>query len=244
MRAAWSEGLAGGLERLLLPNACVVCDRLVPARVPDTLLCGVCRSRLQSVAPGCERCGQPLPPVGPCRFCAEWPPVLASARSAVWLSHEARTLVHHLKYDDYPILAETVADIIQARMPRPAGVLVAIPMGPRKLRMRGYNQAVLIAAALGRIWNLPVRNDLVERPQDGHTQTTLTPEARLANVATVFRVGRRVPPAEVILVDDVLTTGATLRAAAEALGRAKVERISAVTFARALPYEIRSLPYR
>jgi ComF family protein len=209
------------------------------------MLCEICFSRLATVPRGCPRCGQPLPLIGECRFCAEWPAFLESARSAVWLSGEARTLVHHFKYDDYPALSVTLVRAIVPRVKRPdRGVLVPVPLGARKLRLRGYNQAGLIAQELGRAWRIPVRENALRRTRDTTTQTALTPDARLANVATAFAAAPPEKDPHAILVDDVLTTGATLRVAAQALASAGWASISAVTFARALPFDVRALADR
>jgi len=236
----WSFVRPGALARLLLPNACVICERLVGPRAPDALICGLCRSRLRIVGEGCRRCAQPLPPVGPCRYCANWPLTLTSTRSAVWLSDGARELVHHLKYDDYPLVAIAMGDIMKHILDRPpAGTLVPIPLGPQRQRTRGYNQALLIARALGDAWSLAVQESALTRPKDSTTQTALTPGARLANVAAAFVA--QAGSGRAVLVDDVQTTGATLCAGAEALARAGWGPIAAITFARALPFERRAI---
>jgi predicted amidophosphoribosyltransferase len=244
--------LARALERFVLPNACVVCDRAVEPARPDHLLCGLCRARMRHVGTGCDRCGQPLPPVGPCRFCADWPPVLGFVRSAVWLDDTARPVVHHLKYDGLPTLATDMAELVARRVPRPRPAhLVPIPLSARRLRDRGYNQAAALARALGTIWRLPVAERVLSRTRDTGTQTALTPEARARNVAGAFVADPGLAPglgpgaggragATVILIDDVLTTGATLVAAATALGAAGWSAVGAITFARALPYERRA----
>jgi predicted amidophosphoribosyltransferase len=165
---------------------------------------------------------------------------MSSARSGVWLSDGARELVHHLKYDDYPSVAYLMADIMQRSLRRPGtGALIPVPLSPERLRVRGYNQALLIARPLGNFWSLPVREASLSRPRDATTQTALTPEARLANVAAAFVA--QPGSGGAILVDDVQTTGATLCAAAEALARRGWGPITAVTFARALPFERRVL---
>ncbi len=237
-----TPALARALERFVLPNACVACDCAVPAHEPDALVCGVCRTRLRSVPAGCERCGQPLPPIGPCRFCRDWDAALDHAQSAVWLDPPARAMVHHLKYDSLPGLGTDIGAEMARRLPRPAGgCLVPIPLAPARQRARGYNQAAAIARALGAHWDVPVRASLLSRVRDTATQTALTPDARAANVAHAFAArtaGRRSTP--VILVDDVLTTGATLVAAARALRDAGWPAVTAVTFARALPYDLRA----
>lgn len=228
------------VERFALPNVCVACDRSVPAARPDDLICDVCETRFRGVDPGCRRCGQPLPPVGPCRFCAPWTPALRRVSSAVWLGPEARALVHALKYRNGRRLADTAADAVCRRVDQPRdGLLVPVATTRGRMRRRGYNQAALIARALRARWDLPVLEGVLARRREAGSQTALTPEARLANVAGAFAAH---PPAatphgsRAILVDDVLTTGATLDAAARALAAAGWTRVEAVTFARALPY--------
>jgi len=237
---------AKSLERFLLPNACVVCGSVMPAKEADGLVCPVCRSRARRVIGGCDRCHQPLPPVGPCRCCVAWSPAIRWVRSAFWLENVTRTVVHHLKYENCTTLADLIADLMVGTLPRPAGGwLVPIPAGRRRVRTRGYNQALLIAECLGRRWQLPVASACLRRARETKTQTALTPAARLANVAGAFvgieapamirAPGSRVRPA--ILVDDVLTTGATLDAAATALASAGWPTVGAVTFARAMPFQ-------
>ncbi len=240
------------IERFLLPNACIACDALVSPSDPDTLICGVCVSRMRSVGPGCARCAQPLPPVGPCRFCATWVPQLSRVSSAVWLGPEARVLVHQLKYAHGKRLADVAASVMARRLRRPEeGLLVPIPVAPGRVRRRGYNQAALMAEGLREIWNLPMAEQALVRLREAGSQTALTPEARLANVAGAFgaiapnAVAQRStdsPEPTVLLVDDVLTTGATLDAAARALVRAGWRSVVGLTFARALTYGARLEP--
>lgn len=175
------------LERFLLPNQCVACEQLVSASRPDVLLCTVCRARLQPLVGGCARCHQPLPPVGPCRFCAEWPEGLRWVCSAVWLGDEARALLHHLKYQRYAALAEVAADtIIRSLGQRPTGLLCPIPLGRRRLGRRGYNQAAVIAQALARRWNLPLAPGALTRVRETRSQTALDAVQRRRNVAGAF----------------------------------------------------------
>ncbi len=241
---------AKSLERFLLPNACIVCHAVMPSKEADGLVCPVCRSRARRLTGGCERCHQPLPPIGPCRFCSEWSPALQWAQSAFWLDNVTRTIVHHLKYENCTGLADLIVDFMVEILPRPdGGWLVPVPAGRRRIKTRGYNQALLMAARLGRRWELPVAAAVLRRTRETKTQTALTPAGRLANVAGAFVATEapakiRAPGSRVrqaILVDDVLTTGATLDAAASALGSAGWPVVGAVTFARAMPFETRVL---
>jgi predicted amidophosphoribosyltransferase len=244
------------VEQLLLPAECLLCRALLPFRDSRRLVCAVCRHRWRPVRPPwCARCGQPEPHFGPCRLCAGWPPAFRSARSAVWLDGGARHAVHALKYGGLPRLADDLADALR-RLDTPgrdAAWLVPVPLGPGRLRARGYNQSERLARALGRRWGRPVVPLLV-RVRDTATQTALTPQARLANVAGAFEMRNgecrmrnegtptnsacRIPNSAferpLILVDDVFTTGATLAEAARALERAGATTVLAVTFGRAV----------
>jgi ComF family protein len=232
---SFAEALAG-VERWLLPPACLLCESPVPARQGDALVCDLCRSRWEPVAaPVCARCGQPAFGDLECRLCASWPPGLERVRSAVWLRGSAREAVHRLKYEGWWRVAESLAEAMRALEPLTGRVsLIPVPLGSRRLRTRGYNQSERIATALGARTGRPVRLESLVRRRETRTQTALTPEARQANVAGAFE-GRGVGGLACVLVDDVFTTGATLAEAAAALRLAGAARVEAVTFARAEP---------
>ena len=224
------------LERWLLPPACLLCDEPVPDREADALVCDLCRIRWRPIPhPLCSRCGQPSLGDLECRLCAAWPEGLARVRSAVWLESSAREAVHRLKYDGWTRASQAMAEAMRPLEPLTGQVsLIPIPLGRRRLRQRGYNQSACIGQALSDLIGAPVRTDLLQRARDTTTQTALTPEARHANVAGAFHAGV-VRGLELVLVDDVFTTGATLAAAGAALFEAGAARVEAVTFARAMP---------
>jgi ComF family protein len=124
------------------------------------------------------------------------------------------------------------ADVIAER-----AAVVPIPLAPKRERERGFNQSALLAAELGRIWRVPVWGSVVQRARSTRTQTRLTPGERLSNVAGAFRAtaGARsaLRGAHIVLVDDVVTTAATLNACAETLFEAGARILSYVTFGRA-----------
>jgi predicted amidophosphoribosyltransferase len=231
----FAEALAG-VERWLLPGACLLCQSPVPARQGDALVCELCRSRWEPVAgPGCGRCGQPAFGDLECRLCAGWPPGLSRVRSAVWLRGTARHAVHCLKYEGWWRVADALAEAMRSLEPLTGQVcLIPVPLGAKRLRARGYNQSERIAAALGARTGQPVRAELIRRRRETPTQTALTPEGRHANVAGAFEAANA-RGLSCVLVDDVFTTGATLASAGAALVGAGAARVEAVTFARAEP---------
>ena len=232
-RFAELGSLLGRVERLLLPAECLLCREPVPAADADALVCGVCRSRWERVAPPwCERCGGPVSREAPCVACAGWPEAPGRVRSAVWLDDAARRTVHHLKYDGWWRTAESMALAMRSLEPLTGRVsLIPIPLGSRRFRKRGYNQSERLAVAVGRLTGIPVA-DVLRRVRETPSQTALTPEQRAANVSDAFRAAGPAP-AHCVVVDDVFTTGATLLAAAAALTAAGAGQVDAITFARA-----------
>jgi ComF family protein len=234
MRGTLKETLAA-VERWLLPAACLLCNEPVPTRENDGLVCDLCRLRWRPVPhPVCERCGQPSFRGLECRLCSTWPSGLSRARSAVWLEDSARAAVHQLKYEGWSRVADSMAEAMRGLEPLTARLcLVPVPLGARRQRRRGYNQSERIASALHVRTGLDLRTDLLVRVRETQTQTALTPESRHANVMGAFSAFDS-SGLDLVLVDDVFTTGATLAAAGAALMESGANRVEAVTFARAV----------
>ncbi|HVD60013.1 MAG TPA: double zinc ribbon domain-containing protein [Gemmatimonadaceae bacterium] len=236
------SSLSRALLDFFLPISCVVCERLVP-HSESGIVCGHCWSKVVELPhPRCERCGHPLGRHD-CSWCAFLPPFVRAARSFCWVSAgTGGEVVHALKYSGWKAVAKPMSERI-ARLSWPRDVeteraaLIPIPLSRSRERERGYNQSAIIARDLSVLWEIPVWEDVIERSRATRTQTELTPGERLSNVAGAFRVrdiaAWKLRGAHVVIVDDVVTTGATLAACALALFEAGARIISYVTFGRA-----------
>ena len=231
---------------LLLPGVCAVCT--TPLGNQPGPACRLCWSRIARLShPQCGRCGHPAAHDAeagdPCRWCEPLPPFVRAVRSVAWMSSRGVTsrLVHALKYDGWRSIATGMAAEM-ARLQWPADVmrertcLVPVPLAPWRQRERGYNQAEELARALAPLWNVPMRPALA-RTRMPASQTRLTPGERLVNVTRAFTVASAGAPhvqgAHCVLVDDVVTTAATLVACAAALVDGGARIVSCVTFGRA-----------
>lgn len=235
-------GAAGRLFDLLFPPACVACGTTVESGAEP--LCGLCRHRLPSLAPPrCPRCGATrvldMPAPDRCLECAGWPPGLPRASAPFRMEGRASRVVHALKYEGARALADAMGEEMAPVARELAGgrpaVLVPVPLAPGRRRERGFNQADDLARGLARATGGEVRRPLRRLP-GGRRQARLGLRARRRNAAGRFRPaeGARAPDAPVLVVDDVLTTGATAAACARTLSRLGAEVLGAVTFARAL----------
>jgi len=242
LRLARAAG--SSLLDLLLPRACVSCRRLLDTGDASDAgpVCGRCWARLQLLHhPRCERCGHPTRREK-CAWCELLPPYVRAARSVCWIpGRTGAPIVHALKYGGWTAVADGMAERM-ARLSWPRDVaeervaLVPVPLAPVRERERGYNQSALLARALAARWKLPVWEHALIRVRATRTQTRLTPDERRGNVSGAFRVPETAADlrgAHLLLVDDVITTGATLVACAAELFGAGARVISLVTFGRA-----------
>ncbi|GAB4071482.1 ComF family protein [Ancylobacter sonchi] len=237
LRAVGVVGRAG-LD-YALPPTCMACMRAVSE--PGGL-CAGCWTRLDFIsAPLCERLGVPLRE-GDSRLSAaalDHPPAYGRARAAVCFGEVARDLVHGLKYADRTDLADPLAGLMAragVELTGGADALVPVPLHPRRLFKRRFNQSALLALGIERRSGVPMRPGWLARTRATTPQVGLDRAARAGNVAGAFAVPEtargEVAGRRVVLVDDVLTTGATLDACAKALLRAGAERVDVLVFAR------------
>ena len=178
-----------------------------------------------------------LGPDGCCAPCLSQPPTYDRVLSFSRYDGELRRLIHLLKYDRMRPLAEPLGERL-GRLdlgPGSADLVVAAPLHWRRRRERGFNQAELLARRAALAWGLPFDAKGLRRTKATPPQAGLTRAERLVNVRGAFLAPRRVAiqGRRIVLIDDVMTTGATLDACARALKRAGAASVTAVTLARA-----------
>jgi ComF family protein len=217
------------LDRLLAlfaPYDCLDCG------AEGALLCLNCQQKLSQPLPQCYRCRQLSPDWLTCADCEEQSP-LYSVQACTVYQGAAKTLVWQLKSNGAQAAASLMVHLIQSRLSPEAGTLIVpVPTATNRIRRRGYDQAQLLARELSHRTGLPLANFLVR--QRHADQIGATRELRRSQQADAFWVRRpdRLQGAHIILVDDVVTTGATLEAAARTLHAAGVTRIEALVFAQ------------
>ncbi len=222
---------------LMLPPRCPGCGQVVEG---DDRFCAECWGKLRFLTPPwCRCCGEPFAEAvghgARCRRCATTPPSFDAARAALAYADPVRHVVLALKHGDGTHLARVMA-VQMLRVGQgwfgADALIVPVPLHRWRLWKRGYNQAALIGAALARRTGAAFTVDALRRTRRTTASGAMGREARYANVAGAFRVARRVAGKRVVLVDDVLTSGATGEACAAALKAAGATSVNLLTFAR------------
>jgi ComF family protein len=248
-----------GLFELAFPPACVTCRDLLSDG--ERYVCPDCRDRISRiVSPLCTRCGRPFFTPDDrdhlCGGCIISPPPFDVARSLGVYGDVMLPLVQLFKYHRRFHLAETLTRLMAdgsypGFSPEDFDVIVPVPLHTKRLRERGYNQSLLLARGLGDAWGMPVDGRGLRRTRWTEPQVNLTLKEREENVRGAFAVRDAAPKgrlrlmagvrrrrhlpikdAAVLLVDDVYTTGATVRECARVLAASGARRVGVLTAAR------------
>jgi ComF family protein len=232
-------------DRILTPPNCHACGTVLyePINAFDANLCLDCAQEIPVMpANACPLCGSPVRSAldfrrGRCPACrsASWG--FDSLTACFSYNGTARSLIHQFKYQGRPYLAGTMARLMVTVIHKESVAvfdgLVPVPLFPARLREREFNQAWVLAERLSRDVDVPVLS-LLERVKNTRSQALLCEKDRRANVEGAFRVfpGQDLSGQRLLLVDDILTTGATAGAAAAALKEAGAEHVAVLAFAK------------
>lgn len=212
-----------------LPLYCVGCRR------EGSGICRDCLAGISELQAYCEVCAQPGD-ARRCRRCSNSPLPIDGIRALYSFEGVIRSAAHAFKYRNYRALAPELAGLMASRLKSArilATLLVPVPMHPRRERSRGYNQAALLADELGRLTGIPVGQDVLKRVVDSLPQVQRASRADRMRIAEgTFSAAKSVDGESVLLIDDVVTTGSTMGACANALRDASADSVWGLALAR------------
>ncbi|NPU82882.1 MAG: ComF family protein [Syntrophaceae bacterium] len=239
------KSFLAGLADLVFPPRCVSCSGELESGARFSL-CEGCRTGIGYIhSPFCTVCGEPFESDAekdhPCGSCLVSPPPFVTARSLARHDGILMAMIHRLKYREQSRLASPLGRLLAAgdypglRIGE-ASLVVPVPLHLRRLRQRGFNQSLLLAKAVGKRHGIPVDARSLRRPVPSDPQVSLGRKQRERNVRGVFTVGsaERIKGKCILLVDDVYTTGSTLKECARVLLRAGAREVKVLTLARSV----------
>ncbi|MCB1938488.1 MAG: ComF family protein [Rhodocyclaceae bacterium] len=229
--AQWRSRLAP-VWNALLPAHCIVCA-LPSGGAP---MCTPCRGELPAATPGCPRCAVPGTAGVLCGHCQRRLPAFDWVVAGFTYAFPVDQLIQRLKYAHDFAVAQAFSRVLIDRIERPAvDLLVPVPLHRSRLRERGFNQAVEIARPVARAWGRPLALSEVQRVRPTVAQAGLSRKVRRANLRAAFGCTRALDGLRVLMVDDVMTTGATLDALARCLKQHGAAEVGALVVARTPP---------
>ena len=222
------------LVLLLCERRCLLCAHASAAAWP---LCASCLSDLPALPNPCQQCASPLPAGADyCESCANANPPADSVVAAYRYAFPLDKLIHALKFEGkFEVLAalECALRAVFADAVFDVDCVVPMPLHPKRQRERGFNQAQLIGQIISQLARKPLREDLLRRVRMSVPQSRLDAAGRHSNVFGAFEASAKVRGMRLLLVDDVMTSGATVRAAASALYACDAHSVHVVVLARA-----------
>ncbi len=234
--------LVQGLKELVFPDNCFLCRHFLNSRHQEQL-CPSCKASIAPNAPpfclGCARHLEHFSVDGLCASCRAYPPKYDRSWSVCLYNEPMRNLIHAFKYTNKTGLKKTFDALIQSfvamyHVPMEEFEAVApIPLHPTRLRERGFNQAQILSELISQRYQLSHKPHLLIRQRFTGSQTQLPAKERFTNLEGAFKINPSESkiPESVLIVDDLLTTGATINAAAAALKDAGTSYVGAMTLA-------------
>ncbi len=227
--------MRAGFKRILPAQPCALCGSMSH----DGLWCAACDAALPYFnAAHCPVCALPTPSGAVCGHCLSQPPIFTRTIAVFGYAFPLDKLIQNMKYGEQLALAHAFAKKLVQRIDRSylPDYVIAMPLHPAKLRERGFNQSLLLAATVARELKLKLLPDACQRVRDTPPQSALPWKERKKNVRNAFCCDMDLTGKRIVLVDDVLTTGASLNALAEAVSKQGAIEVGAWVVARTLPH--------
>ncbi len=232
------------LLNLILPPHCPICSKDI-SEEEGFPFCIVCKEKVREVrGPCCPTCGRPHPspelfedhPYFKCGKCRTHPPSVDSARTLLYFNGPVREGIHLFKYSGHWRLGRDLIRYFRnhaAEITLRADIILPVPLAPIRLRLRGFNQAVVLAREIAETKGTPMIVDLLVRTRQIHPQVGLKEKERYRNISGCFGVKKpeRIKNKKILLVDDVLTTGATANECAHQLKKEGAESVHLLALA-------------
>mgnify|MGYP006287243865 CR=1 FL=1 len=229
---------------LVYPDTCLICEQRLTYK--ESFVCGKCRANLCSLRyPQCEKCSRELPPFlnngKICTECQQARYHFTRNISALRYDEKTKQLFYHIKFRNRKTVLTVLTpyiDKVFTAMPVELSdcLMTSVPLDNTRRKKRGFNQSKVIAAHIGKRFSIPLDSGLLRRRHPRPPQSTLKRRERLTNLGNTFYVPQpqKVRHRNILLVDDIFTTGTTVDECAGALKRAGAETIHVFTLARAL----------
>lgn len=229
------QKIASITQMLRLPSVCVLCDQY---HYQPIAVCNQCTHLLERLGPACHYCAFPLPDdiVLICGNCAKEKPAFDHTYTAYLFKEPLRTLLHEFKYHEAFYLTSFLAKLMLQAVPKgklETQCLIPVPLHPKRLKQRGFNQAVLLCKNLAKALKIPYELSLCKKIIHTEPQVCLNREQRKQNLTAAFQ-SRQTHYQHITLIDDLLTTGSTAQELANLFKAQGVKRVDVWCCARAI----------
>jgi len=231
----FASDIIPGLVNFIFPSACPVCSKPTNS-LSHAPFCRQCWHSIgHYTGPSCRICGVHLVSIHAdrCQHCLEDPPAFTTAHSFTHYEGVVASAIHHFKFLGIRRLSRPLSGFLFFYDTEGMDAVVPVPLSPSSLKSRGFNQALLLSLHLSKEKKIPLLMDVLIKIVDTPPQVGLSAKERSANVKKAFACSGEVAGINVLLIDDVMTTGATVNACSKELLLAGAKSVSVLTLARA-----------
>jgi ComF family protein len=241
MWTSFRRALSASID-LFLPPACLLCGQLLPPGSDPQSFCSSCQTAMPPLVNShCSRCAQPFP-ASPskhlCEACLKRPPAFSMVHAACTYQDRVKNAIHHLKYRNQVNLAQPLGQLLSKTVSAAENgfipdCIIPVPLHPSRLRERGYNQALEISRPLAHTMQIPIDSRLLQRIRKTPQQQGLSAAERRKNLHNAFALTATPAASKILLVDDVMTTGETVRECCRVLLHGHIAEVQVAVIGRA-----------